>query len=53
MTISATEKIEIEAIIQAITDATATRKRRKLADMFLSLPDADAWPEYYEVHIFC
>ncbi|KAI0697178.1 hypothetical protein BC835DRAFT_1270780 [Cytidiella melzeri] len=50
MAITSLQRTEIEAIIQTIIDASIPRrKNRKLADMFLSLPDADAWPEYYEV----
>ncbi|KAI0085714.1 hypothetical protein BDY19DRAFT_896215 [Irpex rosettiformis] len=49
MTITTTQKAEIESIIRTITDATVPRRKRKLAEMFLDLPDADAYPEYYEV----
>ena len=52
MAITTSQKTEIESIIRAITDATVPRRKRKLADMFLDLPDADAYPEYYEVFSF-
>ena len=48
MAVSSVQKAEIETIIQVLTDATAPRRKRKLAEMFLDLPDADAYPEYYE-----
>ncbi|KAI0344044.1 hypothetical protein BDW22DRAFT_1412656 [Trametopsis cervina] len=49
MAITSAQKADIEAVIQALTEATGARKKRKLADMFLALPDADSWAQYYEV----
>ncbi|EJD04577.1 uncharacterized protein FOMMEDRAFT_167736 [Fomitiporia mediterranea MF3/22] len=50
MPINDAQKKAIEEVISAITSTAAgSRGKRKLADMFLELPDRDAWPEYYEV----
>ncbi len=49
MAITNTQKTEIEAIIQILLETSTTRRKRRLADMFLDLVDRDSWPEYYEV----
>ncbi|KAL5518380.1 hypothetical protein ACEPAH_62 [Sanghuangporus vaninii] len=50
MAINEAQKKAIEEVIAVLTSATAGNKaRRRLADMFLELPDRDAWPEYYEI----
>ncbi|KZT09072.1 uncharacterized protein LAESUDRAFT_723382 [Laetiporus sulphureus 93-53] len=49
MPVTASQKSEIENVIQALLNTTSSRKKRRLADMFSELPDRDSWPEYYEV----
>ncbi|THG96542.1 hypothetical protein EW026_g5306 [Hermanssonia centrifuga] len=49
MAITNTQKTEIEAIIQILLETSTTRRKRRLADMFLDLVDRDSWPEYYEI----
>ncbi|KAH8111512.1 hypothetical protein DFH11DRAFT_1613715 [Phellopilus nigrolimitatus] len=50
MTINDVQKKAAEEVLAVLTSATASgRGKRLLADMFLELPDRDAWSEYYEV----
>lgn len=49
MPLLAAQKHDIEEVIKAILNATGPRTKRKLAEMFMELPDKTAWPEYYEV----
>ena len=48
MAITAAQKRGIEDVIQTLCGAT--KGRRKICEMFMALPDKDAWPEYYKVH---
>lgn len=43
------QKHDVEEVIQALLNTT--RNKRKLAEMFMDLPDRTAWAEYYEVCI--
>ncbi|KAI5117803.1 hypothetical protein M0805_004563 [Coniferiporia weirii] len=50
MAISDAQRKAIEEVLAELTSASAGgRGKRLLADMFLELPDRDAWSEYYEV----
>ncbi|KAH9836628.1 uncharacterized protein C8Q71DRAFT_758865 [Rhodofomes roseus] len=44
-----TQKNEVEQIIKALLNATGPRNKRRLADMFMDLPDRTAWAEYYAI----
>lgn len=49
MVLNDAQKKAAEEVIDALTSATTgARSKRKLAEMFLELPDRDAWSEYYE-----
>lgn len=52
MAITQAQKIGIQEVIKSLLDATVSRGKRRLADMFLDLVDKDDWPEYYEVRLF-
>lgn len=47
MAISPAQKRAIEDVIQSI--CAATKGRRKICEMFMELPNREAWPEYYKV----
>ncbi|TCD68597.1 hypothetical protein EIP91_010388 [Steccherinum ochraceum] len=49
MPVTAAQKDEIQQVIDALLKPTASRGKRRLADMFLELVDREHWPEYYEV----
>lgn len=49
MPVTAAQKDEIQKVIDALLKTTASRGKRRLADMFLELVDREHWPEYYEV----
>ena len=50
MPILEAQRKAVEEVIGALISATAGNKgKRRLAEMFLELPDRDAWSEYYEV----
>ena len=49
MAITAAQKTEIEAVVQAILDASTQRRKRHFSDVFLDLVDRESWPEYYDV----
>ena len=49
MPLSSAQKTEVDAVIAALLDASANKKKRQLASMFLDLVDRESWPEYYEV----
>ena len=51
MPLPAAQKHDVEEVIKVILNATAPRNKRKLADMFMDLPDKTAWSEYYEVRV--
>ena len=51
MPISVQQKAAIEEILQAILTATPSKKKRQLAEMFLTLVDRIDWPHYYEVSL--
>ncbi|KZS91702.1 hypothetical protein SISNIDRAFT_413701 [Sistotremastrum niveocremeum HHB9708] len=49
MAISSEVKAAIETLITELCDLTAPgRKSRKLAEIFMELPDKEDWPDYYE-----
>ncbi|KAF8588485.1 hypothetical protein K439DRAFT_1384573 [Ramaria rubella] len=47
MAISAAQKRAIEDIVNTL--CTTTKGRRRICDMFMELPNREAWPEYYKV----
>lgn len=47
MAITPAQKRAIEDVIQTL--CAATKGRRKICEMFMELPDKEAWPEYYKV----
>ncbi|PCH33194.1 hypothetical protein WOLCODRAFT_93094 [Wolfiporia cocos MD-104 SS10] len=49
MPITASQKLEVDDAIKALLSATSRNSKRRIADMFLELPDRESWPEYYEV----
>lgn len=49
MAISTTQKSAIERVIDTLVNLTSSRGKRQLSEMFMELPDKEAWPEYYEV----
>ncbi|KAH9920304.1 uncharacterized protein B0H18DRAFT_1024740 [Fomitopsis serialis] len=49
MPLSAALKHDIEEVITALLNAMSSRNKRRLADMFMDLPDRTAWAEYYEI----
>ncbi|KAJ7228674.1 hypothetical protein GGX14DRAFT_414207 [Mycena pura] len=49
MTITSAQKKAIEEVLDALTSATGSPRKRQLATMFLELVDRREWPEYYEV----
>ena len=43
-------KRAVGEVLDALTSApSAGRGKRKMAEMFMDLPDRDSWAEYYEV----
>jgi chromatin structure-remodeling complex subunit RSC1/2 len=49
MTVTAKMKSDIEELIDSLMALEAPgRGRRKLADMFLELPNREEWPDYYK-----
>lgn len=51
MPILGQQKAAIEEVLQAILTATPSKKKRQLAEMFLTLVDREDWPHYYEVSL--
>jgi chromatin structure-remodeling complex subunit RSC1/2 len=52
MTIAPHIQTAVEELIESICSQTAPgRGRRKLIEMFLDLPDKEAWPDYYLVRL--
>lgn len=50
MALTEPQRQAIEKVIEALLAISAGgRGKRMLADMFLDLPDTEAWSEYYEV----
>ncbi|KZT64027.1 hypothetical protein DAEQUDRAFT_733167 [Daedalea quercina L-15889] len=49
MPLSAAQRHEIEEIIKTLLNVMGPRNKRRLADMFMDLPDKAAWAEYYEI----
>ncbi|KAJ7474258.1 hypothetical protein FB451DRAFT_1398245 [Mycena latifolia] len=49
MAITPAQKKAIEEVLNALTSATGSPRKRQLAGMFLELVDRHDWPEYYEV----
>lgn len=49
MPVTATQKDEIQQVVDALLKATTPRGKRNLAGMFLDLVNRESWPEYYEV----
>ena len=54
MPISGQQKAAIDEVLQVILTATPSKKKRQLAEMFLTLVDREDWPHYYEVSlVYC
>ncbi|KDQ52954.1 hypothetical protein JAAARDRAFT_80856 [Jaapia argillacea MUCL 33604] len=49
MAISAAFKTAIEEVIKVIMTTKSPRRKRPICEMFMDLPDRDAWSEYYQV----
>ena len=50
MALTEEHKKAVLDVIQALVSVPAGKNgRRRLAEMFMELPDRDAWSEYYEV----
>ncbi|KAJ7621067.1 hypothetical protein FB45DRAFT_838799 [Roridomyces roridus] len=49
MVLTTAQKTAIEQVIDAITSATGSPRKRQLCGMFLELVDRADWPEYFEV----